>query len=226
MTVTPSPKRRAHMLQAHALRARGYTIEQIAKATNHAPSTVHAWLRDFEFEREHIVAALAQDQLLVLLHNQTELLRLHELNPPKTPEHADSRNRQLQALAALTRELRLVCSVLLRAKHDHVFQVETLEDLQLPAKEFDAVAPIAQLQSLLAELLEPLESPGESAEETEFNEPEPNPAIPSERNLEISERPQPRSSAHNGKSTQPARKNTAPPPTLPRPKRRSRPPPN
>ena len=231
MPVTPSPKRRAHMLQAHALRARGFSIAQIARATDHAPSTVHAWLRDFEFEREHIVAAIAQDQLLVLLHSQAELLRLNELDPPKSADHADSRHRQLQALTALTRELRLVCAVLLRAKHDHAFKYEQPQDLELPAQEFDAVAPVAQLQTLLADLLT---SPAEAVEASEAAKPdeqtesqriEPKPSRLSERNLEVSERPQPRSPVHNGKSSKPTRKNAVPPVTLPRPKRNSRPPP-
>ena len=215
MPVTPSPKRRAHMLQAHALRARGFSIAQIARATDHAPSTVHAWLRDFEFEREHIVAAIAQDQLLVLLHSQAELLRLNELDPPKSADHADSRHRQLQALAALTRELRLVCAVLLRAKHDHAFKYEQPQDLDLPAQEFDAVAPVAQLQTLLADLLAPPTEAAEAAkpdEQTESQRTEPNPPRRSERNLEVSERSQPRSPVHNGKSSKPTRKNTAPTP--------------
>ena len=215
MPITPSPKRRAHMLQAHALRARGFSIAQIARATDHAPSTVHAWLRDFEFEREHIVAAIAQDQLLVLLHSQAELLRLNELDPPKSAEGADSRHRQLQALAALTRELRLVCAVLLRAKHDHAFKYEQPQDLELPAQEFDAVAPVAQLQTLLADLLAPPAEASEAAkpdEQTESQRIEPNPPRLSKRNLEVSERPQPRSPAHNGKSANPPQKNAVPAP--------------
>ena len=215
MPITPSPKRRAHMLQAHALRARGFSIAQIARATDHAPSTVHAWLRDFEFEREHIVAAIAQDQLLVLLHSQAELLRLNELDPPQTADHADSRHRQLQALTALTRELRLVCAVLLRAKHDHAFKYEQPQDLELPAQEFDAVAPVAQLQTLLADLLAPpTEATGAAKpdQQTESQRIEPKPPRRSKRNLEVSERTQPRSPAHNGKSANPPQKNAVPAP--------------
>ena len=234
MTVTPSPRRRAHMLQAHALRSRGHTIEQIARATKHAPSTVHAWLSDFEFERENIVAAVAQDQLLVLLHSQAELLRLHELHPPQSREHAESRNRQIQALASLARELRLVCAVLLRARNDHVFQYEKPEDLQLPAHEFDAVQPLAQLQDVLAGLLEP---PPMDGEETESHRTEPNPPGQIETNLEISERAETRSPVQDSKSSKPPQKNLgststrpsaapSPPLTLPRPKRNGRPPPN
>jgi hypothetical protein len=182
------------MLQAHALRSRGFTIKQIAKHTNHAPSTVHAWLRDFELEREHIVAAIAQDQLLVLLDSQAGLLQLNELHPPQNREQADSRNRQLQSLAALVRELRLVCGVLLRSRNDHVFQWEAPQDLELPAEEVDAVAPLAQLQDLLANLLEP---PPSDSEPTESTATEANSSRPIEPNLEISERVGTPSPAHN-----------------------------
>jgi hypothetical protein len=224
------------MLQAHALRSRGFTIEQIAKATNHAPSTVHGWLRDFELEREHIVAAIAQDQLLVLLHSQAELMSLNEQHPPQTAERADSRNRQLQALAALTRELRLVCSVLLRSRHDHVFRYDQPEDIELPVQDLDAVAPIAQLQNLLTDLLE---SPPQIEEQSESSRTEPNLAAQNERNLEISEHAQPQSPVHNGKSSKSVQNDAEtaskqavakpsaapsprPPTTLPRPRRAER----
>ncbi|MDE2968233.1 MAG: hypothetical protein OXS30_12215 [Chloroflexota bacterium] len=236
MTLTPSPRRRAQMLQAHALRSRGFTIEQIGDATDQAPSTVHTLLRDFELEREHLVAAVAQDQLLVLLHSQAELLRLHELHPPRSPDHADSRNRQLQALAALARELRLVCALLLRSKDDHIFQYEQPEHLELSDQDLDAVEPLAQLQGLLANLLEPPAAAPEIPQETEASRTEPNSSGKIEPDLEVSERPRRQSSVHNGKTSKSARKNKGaapapkrppkgalPPPTLPRPKRNSRP---
>ena len=238
MPLTPSPKRRAHMLQAHALRARGFTISQIARETDHAPATVHAWLRDFELQREHLVAALAQDQLLVLLHSQTELLRLHELHPPQSPEHAHSRHQQLQTLSALARELRLVCAALLRAKHDHIFQYEGPQDLELSSQDFDAVAPIAQIQTLLAQLLQPPPQDAETDSETESNRIEPNPSGLSERQLEISERAEPQSPVHNDRTAQSPEKRfrsnapapplapklRASPSILPRPPRHAAPP--
>ena len=138
-----SPNRRAHMLQAHALRARGYTIAQIAELTNHAPSTVHAWLKDLEAKRQYFISAFAQDQLLVLLHDEAELLRHHQLHPPKDAEEAACRNQQIQSYTTVARELRMVCAQLSRTA---LAVYGGPEDEHLTPDEVDAITHATALQ--------------------------------------------------------------------------------
>ncbi len=67
-TDTPlSPARRAKLLQAYLLRCQGLSLRQIAEQMGCAHSTVSQYLKAFEQHREHIIEALAADQLLYAL---------------------------------------------------------------------------------------------------------------------------------------------------------------
>ena len=181
-----SPNRRAHMLQAHALRARGYTIAQIAEQTGHAPSTVHAWLKDLEAKRQYFISAFAQDQLLVLLHDEAELLRHHQLHPPRDAEEAACRNQQIQSYTAVARELRMVCAQLSRTA---LAVYGGPEDEHLTPDEVDAITHATDLQEQLTDHLQPPPPPANS------DEPE-----ATQTHLEISEFPETESPVEDGKS--------------------------
>ena len=181
-----SPSRRAHILQAHALRARGYTIAQIAELTNHAPSTVHAWLKDLEAKRQYFISAFAQDQLLVLLHDEAELLRHHQLNPPKDAEEATSRNQQMQTYTALARELRMVCAQLSRTA---LAVYGGPEDEHLTPDEVDAITHATTLREQLSDRLQP-SPPPDNSEQSEATQTD----------LEISEFPETESPVEDSKS--------------------------
>ena len=181
-----SPNRRAHMLQAHALRARGYTIAQIAELTKHAPSTVHAWLKDLEAKRQYFISAFAQDQLLVLLHDEAELLRYNQLHPPKDADEAIYRNQQTQTYTAVARELRMVCAQLSRTA---LAVYGGPEDEHLTPDEVDAITHATTLQEQLPDLLQS-PPPPDNSEQSEATQ----------THLEISEFPETESPVEDGKS--------------------------
>ena len=184
-----SPNRRAHMLQAHALRARGYTIAQIAELTKHAPSTVHAWLKDLEAKRQYFISAFAQDQLLVLLHDEAELLRHHQLNPPKDADEATSRHQQMQSYTAVARELRMVCAQLSRTA---LAVYGGPEDEHLTPDEVDAITHATALQEQLPDLLQS-PPPPDNSEQSEATQ----------THLEISEFPETESPVEDSESADP-----------------------
>ena len=96
-TKPPSPRRCERIIQAQLLRNQGLTIRQIADRLGCAPSTVHAYLRDFQRYRSHILQSRATAHLV----EQIELLT-----------QPGQERGQLQERVAATRELRLLFTAL------------------------------------------------------------------------------------------------------------------
>ena len=97
MSKPPSPQRCERIIQAQLLRNQGLSIRQIAERLGCAPSTVHAYLRDFQRHRVYILQSRATAHLV----EQIELLT----------EPGQERG-QLQERVAATRELRLLFTAL------------------------------------------------------------------------------------------------------------------
>ena len=99
----PTPRRCRRMFEAHHLDCQGLSLRQIGARLGRAHSTVHAYLKDFQRHRDHVLrtvaADLLADQLHILTHPETETdqrrqavsttreLRLLLLNLPVIGEH-------------------------------------------------------------------------------------------------------------------------------------------
>ena len=93
----PTPRRCQRIMEAHHLRCRGLSLQQIADRLGCARSTVHAYLRDFERHRAYILETVAADRLA----DQVYLLTQPETEPAQHRQHV-----------ATARELRLLLSAL------------------------------------------------------------------------------------------------------------------
>ncbi len=99
----PTPRRCHRMFEAHHLDCQGLSLRQIGARLGRAHSTVHAYLKDFQVHRDHVLRTVAADhladQLHILTHPETEPdqhrqavtttreLRLLLLNLPVIGEH-------------------------------------------------------------------------------------------------------------------------------------------
>ena len=99
----PTPRRCHRMFEAHHLDCQGLSLRQIGRRLGRAPSTIHAYLKDFQLHRNHVLrtvfADLLADQLHILAHPETEPdqhrqtvaaireLRLLLLNLPAFQQH-------------------------------------------------------------------------------------------------------------------------------------------
>lgn len=99
----PTPRRCRRMFEAHHLDCQGLSLRQIGARLGRAHSTVHAYLKDFQRHRDHVLRTVAADyladQLHILTHPETEPdqhrqavvaareLRLLLLNLPAIGEH-------------------------------------------------------------------------------------------------------------------------------------------
>ncbi len=97
------------MVEAHHFDCQGLSLRQIGRQMDCAPSTVHAYLRDFRLHRNHVLRTVATDQLANQVHILTQPqtdpaqhrqavanareLRLLLLNLPDIQEH-DQRQRE------------------------------------------------------------------------------------------------------------------------------------
>ena len=72
----PTPRRCHRMFEAHHLDCQGLSLRQIGRRLGRAPSTIHAYLKDFQLHRNHVLrtvfADLLADQLHILAHPETE----------------------------------------------------------------------------------------------------------------------------------------------------------
>ena len=89
----PTPRRCHRMIEAHHLDCQGLSLRQIGAHLGQAHSTVHAYLKDFQRHRDHVLRTVAAD----LLADQ-----LHILTQPET--EPDQHRRTVAAI----RELRLL----------------------------------------------------------------------------------------------------------------------
>ena len=93
MSNPPTPRRCRRILAAHHLDCQGLSLRQIGKQLGRAHSTVHAYLRDFQLHRNHILYTVAADQLADQIYRLTQ------------PQSDPAQHRQT---IAATRELRLL----------------------------------------------------------------------------------------------------------------------
>ena len=96
-TPPPTPRRCRRIVQAHHLDCQGLSLAQIAEQLGCARSTAHAYLRDFQLHRAHILHTVAADRLL------DQVFRLTE------PQTDPQQHRQT---VAATRELRLLLTAM------------------------------------------------------------------------------------------------------------------
>ena len=93
MSKPPTPRRCRRILAAHHLDGQGLSLRQIGEQLGRAPSTVHAYLRDFRIHRNHILYTVAADQLAEQVYRLTQ------------PQSDPAQHRQT---VAASRELRLL----------------------------------------------------------------------------------------------------------------------
>ena len=93
----PTPRRCQRIMEAHHLRCQGLSLQEIADRLGCARSTVHAYLRDFQLHRAHILETVAADRLA----DQVYLLTQPETEPAQHRQHV-----------ATARELRLLLTAL------------------------------------------------------------------------------------------------------------------
>ncbi len=93
MSNPPTPRRCRRILAAHHLDCQGLSLRQIGKRLGRAHSTVHAYLRDFQLHRNHILYIVAADRLADQLYRLTQ------------PQTDPVQHRQT---IAASRELRLI----------------------------------------------------------------------------------------------------------------------
>lgn len=108
----PTPRRCRRMFEAHHLDCQGLSLRQIGARLGRAHSTVHAYLKDFQRHRDHVLRTVAADyladQLHILTHPATEpdqqrqtvaairelrllLLNLPAIQEPRQPQHDAAR---------------------------------------------------------------------------------------------------------------------------------------
>ncbi len=92
-TKPPTPRRCRCILEAHHLDCQALSLRQIADRPGCAHSTVHAYLRDFQLHRAHILRTVAADQLAEQVYQLTQ----SQTEPDQHRRHVAS-----------TRELRLL----------------------------------------------------------------------------------------------------------------------
>ena len=111
-TPPPSPRRCQRILEAHHLRCRGLTLQQIADQLGCARSTTAAYLRDFQLHRGHILHTVTGDRLLDQIYTLTQ------------PQSDPQQHRQTIASA---RELRLLLAAMPSLREQEQQQQEVFE---------------------------------------------------------------------------------------------------
>ena len=111
-TPPPSPRRCQRILEAHHLRCRGLTLQQIADQLGCARSTAAAYLRDFQLHRGHILYTVTGDRLLDQIYTLTQ------------PQSDPQQHRQTIASA---RELRLLLAAMPSLREHEQQQQEIFE---------------------------------------------------------------------------------------------------
>ena len=89
----PTPRRCHRMFEAHHLDCQGLSLRQIGARLGRAHSTVHAYLKDFQRHRDHVLRTVAADYLADQLHILT---------------HPETEPDQRRQAVSTTRELRLL----------------------------------------------------------------------------------------------------------------------
>lgn len=89
----PTPRRCHRMFEAHHFDCQGLSLRQIGARLGRAPSTVHAYLKDFQVHRDHVLRTVAADLLADQVHILTQ--------PATAPD-------QHRRTVAAIRELRLL----------------------------------------------------------------------------------------------------------------------